>query len=137
MTYAPTFGWPLVLALLLLLAIAVAASLARRLGLDRALVVAAGRAVVQLVAVSALIAAVLARTWASLLFTLVMYTVAVGTAAGRGRTGARPAAEAAAAQLLVLIGLLAAEPTVVVVSQRLIADGRILPADLRDVLPTR
>lgn len=92
MTYAPTFGWPLVLALLLLLAIAVAASLARRLGLDRALVVAAGRAVVQLVAVSALIAAVLARTWASLLFTLVMYTVAVGTAAGRAglALGLRP-----------------------------------------------
>lgn len=46
-------------------------------------------------------------------------------------------AEAAAAQVLVLVGLLASETSVVVASQRLIAAGRILPKDLRAALPRR
>jgi hypothetical protein len=42
---------------------------------------------------------------------------------------------AAATRVLVLVGLLAAETMVVVASTWLIADGRILSADLRDRLP--
>ena len=49
--------------------------------------------------------------------------------------GGGSASDAAASQLLVLLGLLAAETAVVVISQRLIAEGRILPADLRELLP--
>lgn len=45
-------------------------------------------------------------------------------------------AEAAAAQVLVLVGLLATETLVVVGTQRLIAAGRILSTDLRTLLPT-
>lgn len=51
--------------------------------------------------------------------------------------GGGSAADAAAAQVLVLIGLLAAETCVVEMSRRLIAAGRILPRDLRDALPPR
>ncbi len=49
--------------------------------------------------------------------------------------GGGSAADAAATQVLVLVGLLAAETVVVAVSHRLIADGRILPVDVRDRLP--
>lgn len=49
--------------------------------------------------------------------------------------GGGSASEAAAAQVLVLVGLLAAETTVVAVTQRLIGAGRILPEDLRERLP--
>jgi putative ABC transport system permease protein len=49
--------------------------------------------------------------------------------------GGGSAAEAAASQVLVLVGLVAAETTAVWVSQTLIARGRILPADLRERLP--
>ena len=51
--------------------------------------------------------------------------------------GGGSAADAAAAQVLVLIGLLAAETCVVEASRRLIASGRILPRDLRRTLPSR
>jgi putative ABC transport system permease protein len=51
--------------------------------------------------------------------------------------GGGSAADAAAAQVLVLIGLLAAETCVVEASRRLIAAERILPRDLRDALPSR
>jgi putative ABC transport system permease protein len=51
--------------------------------------------------------------------------------------GGGSAADAAAAQVLVLVGLLAAETCVVEASRRLIAAGRILPRDLRDALPSR
>lgn len=51
--------------------------------------------------------------------------------------GGGSAAQAAASQVLVLVGLLAAETSVVVASQRLIAQGRILPADIRASLPLR
>lgn len=49
--------------------------------------------------------------------------------------GGGSAASAAATQVLVLVGLLAAETTVAVVSTWLIAGGRILPVDLRERLP--
>ena len=51
--------------------------------------------------------------------------------------GGGSAADAAAAQLIVLVGLLAAETVVAVLSQQLIADGHILPHDLRRMLPSR
>lgn len=51
--------------------------------------------------------------------------------------GGGSATDAAAAQVLVLAGLLAAETIVAVLSQRLIADGRILAPDLRTSLPAR
>jgi UDP-glucose/iron transport system permease protein len=250
---APALSWQLAVALLVLLAIGVVASRLGEVGIDRDIVVAAVRAVAQLALVALVIAAVLERTWASLLFAVVMFSVAVATAGGRvharrswpwiavaigggvvpvlvvifafeaaaftgpaiiaiagiiiggsmtahtltarrafdamrtdrgqveaglalgmhrraaitlviGRhareavlpaidqtrtvglvtlpgafvgvlLGGGSAADAAASQVLVLIGLLAAETAVVVISQRLIADGRILPADIRESLP--
>ncbi len=44
--------------------------------------------------------------------------------------------DAAAAQLIVLVGLLTAQTITVVVGTRLVARGRILPSDLRERLPT-
>ncbi len=254
-TGGPAFGWALCIALVALLGLAVGVSVWGRLGISRDLVVAALRAVVQLVAVSAVIAVVLRHVWSSVLFALAMFAVAAWTAAGRvqarrdlawiagsiaagvvpvllvifgsgaveftgpaiipiagiviggamtahalaGRRafaalrsdpgqvdaalalgldrrfaienligrhafealvpvidqtrtvglvalpgafvgvllGGGSAADAAAAQVLVLVGLLAAETATVVVSHRLIADGRILPVDVRDRLPAR
>ena len=255
MTGGPAFGWALCVALVILLALAVAAAVWGRLGISRQLVIAAIRAVVQLVAVSAVIAVVLREVWSSMLFATVMFAIAAWTAAGRvqarsdlawvagaigagvapvllvifgsgaveltgpaiipiagiviggsmtahalaGRRafaalrsdpgqvdaalalglerrfaianlidrhasealvpvidqtrtvglvtlpgafvgvllGGGSAADAAAAEVLVLIGLLAAETATVVVSHRLIADGRILPVDVRGRLPAR
>lgn len=242
-------------AVAILVALAIGASRLGRVGIERSLLVAAARAVVQLAAVSAIIAVVLERVWASTLFVAVMFAVAVGTAAGRigarrdwpfvtlalaagagpvlliifalrvtpftgpavipiagiviggtmtahnltarrafdvlrddrgqveaamalglprsaaillviGRRAAEAvhpaldqtrtvglvtlpgafvgvllgggsAAEAASAQVLVLVGLLASETVAVVAAQRLIAAGRILPADVRASLPHR
>ncbi|MEM8619768.1 MAG: ABC transporter permease [Actinomycetota bacterium] len=56
----------------------------------------------------------------------------VGVLLGGGSAG-----DAAAAQLLVLIGLLASETSVVEASRRLIARGRILPDDVRRILPAK
>ena len=254
MTDAPAFGWALGAALLLLLALAVSVGRWGRLGLTRDLIVAAVRAMLQLIAVSAVIGIMLQRIWTSLVFAALMFSIAVWTASGRIRArsdwtwvalaiaaGAVPvlavifafgaasftgpaiipiagiviggsmtahalvcrrafdslrtehgqveaalalglprrwsidnvinrhapealvpvldqtrtvglvtlpgafvgvllgggsAADAAATQVLVLVGLLAAETTVVVVSTWLIAGGRILPADVRDRLPS-
>lgn len=44
-------------------------------------------------------------------------------------------AQAAAAQVLVLMGIMAAQTTTAVVAERLIAAGRLLPDDLVDALP--
>ena len=49
--------------------------------------------------------------------------------------GGGSAADAAAAQLIVLVGLVAAQTVTVVVGARLVAAGRILDHDLRDRLP--
>lgn len=54
----------------------------------------------------------------------------VGVLLGGGST-----ADAAAAQVLVLAGLIAAETITVVVATRLVASGRILPSDVRQQLP--
>jgi putative ABC transport system permease protein len=56
----------------------------------------------------------------------------VGVLLGGGSAG-----NAAAAQVLVLIGLLAAETCAVEASRRLIAAGRILPPDVRMLIPRR
>ena len=54
----------------------------------------------------------------------------VGVLLGGGSPG-----DAAAAQLIVLVGLLTAQTITVVVGTRLVAEGRILPADLASRLP--
>ena len=66
-----------------LLPLAVGAAVWGRLGISRDLVVAAVRSVVQLVAVSAVIAVVLREVWSSVLFATVMFAIAVWTTAGR------------------------------------------------------
>jgi putative ABC transport system permease protein len=254
-SHSPGLEWNLAVALALLVVLAVTASRIGSLRIERDVLIATVRAILQLGAVALVIAAVLDRTWASVLFTLGMFTVAVVTAAGRikarpdwmwvaaalgagvvpvltiiftlqaaaftgpaiipiagiiiGGTmtahtltarrafealradrgqveaglalglprpsairvviarhapeaifpaidqtrtvglvtlpgafvgvllGGGSAAEAATAQILVLVGLLAAETVEAVVAQRLIADGRILPGDIREALPDR
>ena len=54
----------------------------------------------------------------------------IGVLLGGGST-----ADAAAAQVLVLVGLIAAETIAVVVATRLVSAGRLLPRDLRQNLP--
>ena len=83
MTFAPTLSWELVVALAALLVLAVVASRVGHVGIDRDVVVATVRAVVQLAIVALIIGVVLRRSWASVLFAIVMFSVAVGTASGR------------------------------------------------------
>jgi len=80
---APTPDWRLAAVLLVLVALAVATSYGGRLGVERDHLTAAARAVVQLAAVSLVIAAALTSVWWSLAVVLVMYLVAVGTSARR------------------------------------------------------
>jgi len=54
----------------------------------------------------------------------------VGVLLGGGST-----ADAAAAQVLVLVGLIAAETIAVVVATHMVATGRLLPRDVRQNLP--
>ena len=82
-------GPALGVALLALIALALAASLAGRLRVERSLATAAARAVVQLALVSLLITAVLSHIVWSAVFAAVMLGVAVATSAGR--IGARRA----------------------------------------------
>lgn len=253
MASGPVYGVALGVALVALLLFAIVVATIGRLPVRRELIVAAVRASIQLLAVSAFIAAIMGHTWSALLFAFMMFAVAVFTAGGRigarrdwlwigvalgagvapvlavifgsgvaGFTGpaiipiagiitggamtahtltgrrafdairsdrgqieaalalglTRPravalvigrhapealtpvldqtrtvglvtlpgafvgvllgggsASEAAASQVLVLVGLLAAETAVVVASHRLIAAGRILPIDIRASLP--
>lgn len=83
MSQAPEVGWLFGIVLIALVGIAVLASRAGGLSLDRDLVTAAVRAAVQLAVVALFIAAVLSRSWASALFALLMFGVATGTAARR------------------------------------------------------
>jgi putative ABC transport system permease protein len=76
-------GPALAAALVLLVALGCAASWQGQLGHTRAVVVAAVRAVLQLAAIAAVLAAIVRSVPASLLFVLVMYVVASGTAARR------------------------------------------------------
>lgn len=73
----------MLLALVLLVLAAVAAATWARLGTQRHTVVAAARAVAQLAVVSLVIAAVLQSIWWSLLFTAVMFSIAVVTTSRR------------------------------------------------------
>lgn len=82
-TAAPTPDWRLAVVLLVLVAVAVAASRLGRLGVERQQVTAAVRAVVQLGVVSLVIAAVLGSLWWSLVFAALMFVVASVTALGR------------------------------------------------------
>ena len=75
--------WRLAVVLVLLVALAVVASLVGRLDVERTQVVAAVRAVAQLGVVSLVIAAALASVWWSLAFVLLMFTVASVTSTGR------------------------------------------------------
>lgn len=75
--------WRLAVVLVLLVALAVSASLVGRLGVERTQVVAAVRAVAQLGVVSLVIAAALASVWWSLAFVLLMFSVASVTSTGR------------------------------------------------------
>lgn len=80
---APSPDWRLALVLVLLVGLAVAASYAARLDTARETVVATGRAVVQLAAVSLVITAALQSLALALLFALLMLGVAAWTAGGR------------------------------------------------------
>ena len=75
--------WRLAVVLVLLVALAVTASVVGALGVERTQVVAAVRAVVQLGVVSLVITAALASVWWSLGFVLLMFTVASLTSTGR------------------------------------------------------
>lgn len=77
------FGWSLVVALVVLVALAVGVSRWAGLSVERPVVIAATRAIVQLAAVSLIIAAVFDQAWSSALFAAAMFAVAVATAAGR------------------------------------------------------
>jgi putative ABC transport system permease protein len=75
--------WRLAVVLVLLVALAVTASVVGNLGVERTQVVAAVRAVAQLGIVSLVIAAALASVWWSLAFVLLMFAVASVTSTGR------------------------------------------------------
>jgi putative ABC transport system permease protein len=78
-----TVGWGLAVALLVLTAIAAVVGTTGRLETGRASLVAAARAVVQLAVVSAVIVAVVRSWWATLVFVVVMFSVASWTSARR------------------------------------------------------
>ena len=82
-TAAPTPDWRLAVVLLVLVALAVTASNIGRIGIERSLVSAAVRAVLQLAVVSLVIAAALGSVWWSLAFVLLMFSVASWTSSGR------------------------------------------------------
>ena len=86
---APTPDWRLAAVLVVLVGVAVTASYVGRLGVERDHLTAAARAVVQLAAVSLVIAAVLGSVAWSLTFVLLMFVVATFTSAGRIRVPRR------------------------------------------------
>lgn len=85
MIVAPT--WHLLLALVLLVALAIGSSLYGRLHQEKATVNAAARAILQLGIVSLVIVACLRNIWLALLFSLLMYSVAVRTTVQRTGVG--------------------------------------------------
>lgn len=76
-------GWPLVVALTALLALGAGVAWRGQLRIEREIVVAALRAVLQLAAVGVILHTVLTHRWASVLFAIGMFAVAVWTAGGR------------------------------------------------------
>lgn len=104
MTITPT--WQLALALVLLTALTMLASRVGGLGIGKASVAATVRAVVQLAAVSLILAFALRHMWAAAAFTALMFAVAVRTTVVRtevGRTWPWAALAMAAGILPVLI----------------------------------
>jgi putative ABC transport system permease protein len=83
MSAAPTAGWPLAIALVLLVLIAVGAATAGGMRIRRDIVTASVRAVAQLAVVSLAIAAVLGSVWWSAAFALLMFAIATFTTARR------------------------------------------------------
>jgi putative ABC transport system permease protein len=83
MSAAPAAGWPLAVALVLLVLLALAAAWLGALPVRRDVVTAATRAVVQLAVVSLAIAGVLGSVWWSAAFALLMFAVATFTSARR------------------------------------------------------
>ncbi|HET8986885.1 MAG TPA: ABC transporter permease, partial [Humibacillus sp.] len=76
-------GWPVAIALVVLLAVTVVADRLGRIDLDREAVVAGARAIVQLGLVALVITAVVRSVWLSLLAVGVMFTMAAVTTARR------------------------------------------------------
>ncbi|MEV0724934.1 ABC transporter permease [Micromonospora purpureochromogenes] len=104
-------GPKLAVTLVVLTAVAAAVATVGRLGHGRQIAVAAGRAAVQLAAVSLLIAALVASLWATAAFVVVMCAVAAGTSGRRITGGARgwwAAVPIVAGSLSVVLGLLLA-----------------------------
>ncbi|WP_460627216.1 ABC transporter permease [Intrasporangium mesophilum] len=91
-------GWPVAIALVLLLIVTVVADRLGRIPLDRQVVVAGLRAILQLSLVALVITAVVGSIWLSLLAVCVMFAMAVMTTARRvGAAGAWPWAAASMA----------------------------------------
>ena len=91
-------GWPVAAALVVLLVVTVVADRLGRIPLDRQVVVAGLRAIVQLSLVALVITAVVGSIWLALLAVCVMFAMAVATTARRvGAPGAWPWAAAAMA----------------------------------------
>ncbi len=76
-------GWPVAIALVALLAVAVGAHRVNGYGLEKPVVIAAGRAIVQLGIAALLITSVVAHLWLSVLLVLVMFALGVLTTSRR------------------------------------------------------
>jgi putative ABC transport system permease protein len=83
MSATPDAGWPLAIALMLLVTLGIVAATTGGLPVRRDIVTASVRAAVQLGLVSLAIAAVLGSVWWSAAFTVLMFAVATFTAARR------------------------------------------------------
>ena len=107
-------GWPVALALVVLLAVTVVAQRLGRIPLDRQAVVAGVRAVVQLSLVALVITAVVGSIWLSMLAVGVMFATAVLTTARRvGAPGSWPwAAVAMACGVVPVVTIVVASGTV-------------------------
>ncbi len=76
-------GWPVAIALVALLAVAVGAHRVNGYGLEKPVVIAAGRAIVQLGIAALLITSVVEHLWLSVLLVLVMFALGVLTTSRR------------------------------------------------------
>lgn len=111
-------GWPLAIALILLIGIGVAASVLSRIGVERQIAWAALRAILQLTGVSFLLVLALGKTLYAVGFVAVMFSIGVYTTAKRTgiwRSGAWPwaalAMGAGTAPVLVVVFGLGVAPT--------------------------